>query len=95
MWSYILRADGRDPYFGIPLWLQTRTRHGLVIAYNVQHLEALEAFVGATLRERCSDPGAGWRNKTMASRLPRWMKLAHNREEMTAALERLRARLSR
>lgn len=92
--GYIVRADGKDPYFGVPLWLQTPTRHGLVIAYNAQHLEALENFVGAALRERNQDPRLGWHNKTMASRLQRWMKLAQNRDDMLAALARLRARLS-
>ena len=90
--SYALRTDGTDPYFGVPLWLRTPTRHGVVFAYNRDHLAALEAFVGAHLRERSEDPRLRWHNKSMASRLPRWMKLAQNREALLAALARLRKR---
>lgn len=94
--GYVLRSDGRDPYFHLPLWLATPTRHGMVIAYNENHLEALEAFVASSLRER-STPTTHCRrrrNSTMHSRLPRWMKLAANRAEMLNALARLRARLN-
>ena len=93
LWSYALRTDGRDPYFRLPLWLQEPTRHGLVIAYNARHLEALETFVSAELRERNSDPAMRWHNRTMASRLPRWMKSAANRHDILKALQRLRTRL--
>ncbi|MCB1503435.1 MAG: hypothetical protein KDJ47_00510 [Hyphomicrobiaceae bacterium] len=93
MWRYSLRADGRDPYFGIQLWLQEPTRHGLVFAYNEAHLQVLETFVGAELRERNASRAIRWNNRSMASRLPRWMKRAQNRDEMLATLARLRARL--
>lgn len=93
LWSYALRSDGRDPYFQLPLWLQTPTRHGLVFAYNAAHLEALETYIGAQLRERSANPLLRWHNRTMASRLPRWMKSAHNRDVMLAALARLRTTL--
>jgi len=81
-----------DPYFEIPLWLQMRTRHGLVYAYNAQHLEWLESFVAADLRERRQSDD-GWVS-SMASRLPRWVKAASNREEVLRSLTRLRRRLA-
>lgn len=90
--SYAFHKDGRDPLFGLPLWLMTQTRHGTLFAYNDEHIAALEEFVGATLRERHAMPATFLRNKTMQSRLPRWMKLAANRAEVSKALARLRAR---
>lgn len=93
--SYSVHKDGRDPSLGLPLWLVTETRHGLLFAYNGEHLAALEAFVGATLRERHAMPSTFLRNRTLQSRLPRWMKLAANRDEVLKALARLRERAAR
>ena len=94
-WSYHLRTDGNDPYFRLPLWLQAPTRHGLVFAYNERHLETLESIVGAKLRERHTNPVYRKHNGTMASRLPHWMKIAKNRDDILGALARMRARLER
>jgi hypothetical protein len=81
-----------DPYFGLPLWLQINTRHGILYAYNAEHLEWLCLFVEARLRERRADEW-GWTN-SMAARLPRWVKLAKNRDEVLRSLGRLRRRLA-
>ena len=81
-----------DPYFGLPLWLQINTRHGILYAYNAEHLEWLCLFVEARLRERRADEW-GWTN-SMAARLPRWVKLAKNRDEVLRGLGRLRRRLA-
>ena len=91
--SYAVHKDGRDPMLGLPLWFVTQTRHGLLFAYNREHVAALEEFVGATLRERHAMPSTFLRNRTMQSRLPRWMKIAANRGEVLKALARLRAKL--
>jgi hypothetical protein len=79
-----------DPFFGAPLWLQAPCCGDLLWAWNLRHLELLAAFVGATLRER---PATGTGTGSMAWRLPRWMKLARNRAEVLAAIDRLRATL--
>lgn len=59
--------------------------------YNAEHHAYLEAYVRATLREE--DPHANhantYRNRTLASRLPRWMKRKENRAEVLKGLERL------
>ncbi len=71
-----------DPYFGTPLWLQ-RDRHGWLWAYNLDHLDLLQRFVQAPLRER-----APWydtrRKMTLVARLPLWIKRAGNRERNPA-----------
>jgi len=78
------------PQFGVSLWLQTPCCGEVLWAYNLRHVEFLESYVGARLRERAPDATGHWRNNTMQSRLPRWMLDAHRREEVLAALGRLR-----
>ncbi|MEM7260662.1 MAG: hypothetical protein AAF488_01635 [Planctomycetota bacterium] len=77
-----------DPKFGLPLWLQTRCAGEVLWAYNAEHLEFLNSYVGAELRER--EPNA---NATLASRLPSWIKRAKNRPKVLRALRRLESKL--
>jgi len=66
---YRLMADPHgpnDPFFGLPLWLQTPCCGHILWAYNDRHLATLESYVGTGLRERTnSDPKRG-----MPYRLP-------------------------
>lgn len=88
-----------DPTSGHDLWLQARTAHSVVYAYNLDHLAALKSFIAADQRERRrfeyverNDPNKTvtmWRNSTYFSRLPRWMKLAKNRVAIVRAIEML------
>jgi hypothetical protein len=81
-----------DPYLGLALYLQVRTRHGVLFAYNEDHLDEIEGFVAAELRERRRNE-FGWQMSPMV-RLPPWVKSAKNREEILRALARLRRRLA-
>jgi hypothetical protein len=57
-------------------------------ANNEAHLDYLESYIGAALRER------RWERPYALSRyLPSWMKHAEHREEVLRALARLRASL--
>jgi hypothetical protein len=85
-------TDGRDPYLRLPLRLQARTRHGMLYAYNSAHLDWIEAFVAAPLRERRVESGSA--NRSIASRLPPWVKSAKNREEVLRAVARMRRGLA-
>jgi hypothetical protein len=85
-------SDGRDPYLRLPLRLQARTRHGVLYAYNAVHLDWIEAFVAAPLRERRIATGRA--NRSIASRLPAWVKAAKNREDVLRALARMRRGLA-
>jgi hypothetical protein len=76
----------RDPHFGLHLKLATRTRHGTVWVYNAQHLRELSGYVAAKLRVRQNS-----RSRAMFSRLPKWMKLAKHRDEISKALGKLNA----
>ena len=86
-----LRGRAIDPFFQAPLFLQLDTRLGTVFAYNEAHLEWLDQLIRADLRERTHLDGHA--NSSMASRLPRWMKLAKNRDAMISAIDKLRASL--
>lgn len=75
-----------DPFFRRPLWLRTRVRGRMLWAFHRGHLDLLAHFIDAGLRER----GAVGGNATLVSRLPKWIKSAKNRNDLRAALDRLR-----
>jgi hypothetical protein len=78
----------RDWYFDLPLWLQAPCCGQVLWAYHAWHLTYLEEYIGATLRERRPEV-----YRSLAARLPSWMKTAKHRDEVLQALARLRARL--
>lgn len=87
------RPDGREPSFGQPLWLVEECCGGNVLwALNEPHLDYLERFVRSTSRDRefPSSPG----NRGLAYKLPKWMQLARNRQELLRTISRLRRRLA-
>ncbi|MFV0565434.1 MAG: hypothetical protein ACK5NB_06340 [Flavobacteriaceae bacterium] len=59
-------------------------------AQNLEHLIFLEDYVKAKLRERKPN-----RNKSVASRLPIWMKDAKNRDEILKAINGLKTKLEK
>jgi len=71
-----------------PLYLTATVGGEELWVYNVAHLDALAEWLGASLRERSGDDGLV--NKTMMSRLPRWMKSSKNRPKVIQALAKLR-----
>lgn len=87
----VLLGAACDPYFREPLWLTAACCGETLWAYNERHLRLIEQFVAAQLRE--SGPGLpGWTNRSIANRLPRWIKDGKNREEILKAIARLRER---
>jgi hypothetical protein len=80
---------GLDWCFHYPLWLSTSCCSHELWAYNPEHLAWLKAYVSSGLRERTEDPEFGWRNASLSSRLPKWLKSAKNRDEVIKAIERL------
>jgi hypothetical protein len=96
--SAVIGAD-TDWYFGLPLWLQTPCCGETLWAYNTEHLDFLEQYVAATLRERTRRDGTPLReprtarNGSIASRLPAWIKSAKNREAVLKGIGKLRQML--
>lgn len=78
-----------DWYFRQPLWLQTPCCGQTLWAYNAEHLDFLEAYIKADVRERVPNS-----NKSLASRLPGWMKDASNRADLLRGIARLRQKLN-
>ncbi|WP_088068111.1 hypothetical protein [Gottfriedia luciferensis] len=70
------------------LWLQTHCCGKTLWAYNKEHLDFLENYVRASLRERVPKI-----NSSLASRLPNWIKSAKNREEILKGITKLRKKL--
>ncbi|HEX2751065.1 MAG TPA: hypothetical protein VHM91_23860 [Verrucomicrobiales bacterium] len=83
-----------DWYFHYPVWLAIPCCGETLWAYNREHLDYLDAFVSATLRERPENVPAGSpRNRSLASRLPPWIRSAKNRDRILTAIVKLRERL--
>jgi hypothetical protein len=79
-------GQAADAYFGLPLWLQTEVGDRTLWAHSDRHLQFIKSFVQATIRERHDKPGQGWRNQSVISRLPEWIKLAKNRKRVLKAI---------
>ena len=70
-------------------WIETRCCGEILWAYNLTHLVYIENYVRADLRERAKT-NLGWKNNSMISRLPKWLKDAYNREEILKCIGKLK-----
>lgn len=84
---FLLFGKPVDPYFRLPLWLQSDFENEVFWAYNEQHLALIEEHVAAGLRER---NGQDIRNKSIGARLPRWLTSAKNRSAVLKMINELR-----
>lgn len=75
-----------DPYFHLPLWLKTSVGKHILWAYNYNHLNLLENHISKQIRER---NGLENRNKSVASRLPKWITSKKNRDTLLKSIDRL------
>ena len=80
-----------DPWFHVPLWLREPVAGELLWAWNAEHLDLLEDYVGARRRQRPARPRPS--PASLLEHLPTWMKTAKHRDEVLAAITRLRIRL--
>jgi hypothetical protein len=80
-----------DPFFQRPVWLRASCCGHVLWVYNVRHLDLLEAYVGAKLRER--GDRVAWAPASLVERLPTWLKVAKNRDEILRTIGRLRLTL--
>jgi hypothetical protein len=80
--------DRHDWYFELPLWLQTECCGHVLWAHNEKHLTFLEDYVQSVQRRRTPN-----QNRSLASRLPTWLKSKKNRQEVIKGLKHLRGRL--
>jgi len=82
-----------DGYFGFDLWLKTDYCGNSLWAFNSKHLEFFESYVSANLRERTQDETWGWSNSSLASRLPKWISSAKNRDSLLKAIKILKDKI--
>jgi hypothetical protein len=86
--SYVAKYNDSgiiDPAFGLPLWYQGTVKGDIIWAYNLRHLTEIRNYVQATLRERSTDKF----KMTMVEKLPDFIKMAKNRDEVLKALQRM------
>jgi hypothetical protein len=79
-------AAGCDPASGLPYFLSVAVGRNVLWARNVAHLDLIEAYLAANLRDRQL-------NRTQMSlmeRLPAWIKTGKNRRQLIAVIGRLR-----
>lgn len=80
--TYIMAANR---YFNAELWLKAPFRNELFLAYNLKHLEYLEQYIEAGLREHKDRTGF-----TLLERLPKFYHDAKNREALLKLIARLK-----
>jgi len=83
---YIVIGGAVDPFFHLPLWFKTSFDSNELWAYNKEHIEFLKQHIEAKLRERNGQEPA---NKSLGSRLPKWMNAKRNREPLLKILTEL------
>ena len=69
------------------LWLSIQLKEGELWAYNLEHLEFIKNHISANLRERTLENIS---NKSIGSRLPKWMTSKSNRNDVLKAIEKLK-----
>ncbi|MCC6752357.1 MAG: hypothetical protein IT266_00065 [Saprospiraceae bacterium] len=79
-------GDAIDPFFFVPLWLKTDFEQHTLWAYNFEHLDFLRRHLEARHRER---NGLNPANRSMGSRLPKWMTAQKHRAQILKKLDEL------
>jgi DNA-directed RNA polymerase subunit RPC12/RpoP len=83
-WTYGEIKDGKEPYFGCPLYYQENFRGNPIWAVNREHLQYMIDYIDADLRQEA--PGA---KMTQSDHLPAFMKSAKNRSGIVKALRKM------
>ncbi len=86
---YYVVGGAIDPFFYLPLWLKTDCEGHSLWAYNFEHLDFLRVHIEAKLRER---KGQELANKSLGSRLPKWMTSKKNRELILKKISELQSK---
>lgn len=87
-------GDSYDPYFHLPLWLQAACDGHVLWAFNQRHLRFIRDYVAATNRSTPPRHATDPLNGLLESRLPRWIKLAKNREAVLRSIEIIEEKLN-
>lgn len=82
---YQHKGKGCEPFFGFEFWFKTSFKGKVVWALNRKHLNYLIDFLGADLIEKSS----AYPMSTASDRLPKFVKLAKNRNAILKQLRKL------
>jgi hypothetical protein len=74
-------------YFDVELWLIATFKNDVFWAYNDKHLDYLERYIGATLREHKDRT-----HFTLLEKLPKFYHEAKNREGLLKIIEKLKSK---
>ncbi|WP_113664323.1 hypothetical protein [Pedobacter nanyangensis] len=75
-----------EEYFGAQMWFQYPFKNDVFWAYNAAHLDYLEQYISATLREHKDRS-----HFTLLEKLPKFYHEAKNRKALLKIIERLKA----
>ncbi|MFK7049991.1 hypothetical protein FLACOL_00123 [Flavobacterium columnare] len=75
----------RDPFYNCSLWYQQEFKQNVFWALNNDHINYLERYIVADLRERNSKWNGG---QTLVARLPKFVKEAKNRDKLLKIIEK-------
>jgi hypothetical protein len=92
--QYPSPEEAIDWYFGLPYFFQRPCAGHVLWVANREHLEFVRAYVGAKHRTRKRDVH-GWKNRSAASRMPKWISDAKNRSPVLKALDDLEAKMKK
>lgn len=81
----ILNIGDCDFYFQLPLWLEESCKKDKIWAYNYRHLNFLEDYIKSDIKEQNNNY-----NKSIISRLPKWIKKASNKEDILKVIQKLK-----
>lgn len=71
------------------LYLKVKTCGKTLWFYNEEHIDYVEKYVEANLRERVKI-NESWYNKSIGSSLPQWVKDKNNRERILKAIDKVK-----
>jgi hypothetical protein len=78
-----------DPYFGLQLWLQSGFDGSILWAYSCAHLDFLEEYIGAKLREEKVVS-----KRSLVQNMPAFISKAGNRAKLLKLISRMRKSIS-
>ncbi|BAZ43847.1 hypothetical protein NIES4102_08490 [Chondrocystis sp. NIES-4102] len=87
------KENPTDGYFSFPLWLQIKCCGNSLWAFNQKHLNILDLYVQAALREHKTVKNEWCCNSSVVAKLPKWIKSYKNRDQIIKAIQKLREKL--
>lgn len=75
----------KEQWYNFPLWFQKEVDGNIFWVYNQEHIDYLERYIEANLRERNSKANY---TSSLVARLPKFVKEAKNREKLLKIIEK-------